>query len=79
MLEDHVVPFLKKWKRGLGLLGEQGAESIHARFNTIGASYCNTPNRVERLEHIMRVHFNQICPENIVRLPPPQKRKKDTT
>ncbi len=28
-LEEHTVAFLKKWQVGFGLLGEQGAESIH--------------------------------------------------
>ncbi len=37
MLEDHTIPFLKKWGVGLGFLGERGAESIHARFNTLRA------------------------------------------
>lgn len=75
MMEDHIVPFLRKWRRGLGLLGEQGAESIHARFNSIRCNYTNMPNPVERLECIMREHFNQLCPENIVRLPEIKKRK----
>ena len=35
MLEEHIVPWLKKWKVGFGLLGEQGAESIHAHFNSL--------------------------------------------
>ena len=32
MLEEH-VPWIKRWGMGFGLLGEQGAESIHAYFN----------------------------------------------
>ena len=32
MMEDHLVPFLKKWKVGFGFLGEQGAESILASY-----------------------------------------------
>ncbi len=35
MLEKHVVPWIKKWKVGFGLIGEQGAESIHAYFNQL--------------------------------------------
>ena len=30
MLEELVVPWVQKWRVGIGLLGEQGAESIHA-------------------------------------------------
>ena len=52
-----MVPFLKKWRVGLGFLGEQGAESIHARFNAIKRSYINMPNSVQRLECIMTEHF----------------------
>ena len=28
MLEDHIVPFLEKWKLGCGFYGEQGMYSI---------------------------------------------------
>ncbi|XP_062502539.1 uncharacterized protein LOC134179620 [Corticium candelabrum] len=35
MLEEHVVPWIRRWKLGLGFHGEQGAESIHARFNAL--------------------------------------------
>ena len=38
-LEEHVVPWLKKWKIGFGLMGEQGAESIHAYFTYHTALY----------------------------------------
>ncbi len=76
MMEDHIVPFLREWKIGLGFLGEQGAESIHARFNTIRCNFMNMPNKVERLECIMKEHFNQVCPDNIVRLPQTKRRKK---
>lgn len=30
MLEEHVVPWLKEWHIGFRMMGEQGAESIHA-------------------------------------------------
>ena len=46
MLKDHVVPFLQRWKVGFGFLGEQGAELIHARFNSIRKNYSNMPNSV---------------------------------
>ena len=30
LMEDHMTPFLRRWVGvGFGLLGEQGAESIH--------------------------------------------------
>ena len=33
ILEDHMVNFLWNWRVGCGLLGEQGAESIHKVYN----------------------------------------------
>ena len=33
LLEDHIIPWAKEWHVGFGLLGEQGAESIHARVH----------------------------------------------
>ena len=65
MMEDHVVPFLKKWKVGFGFLGEQGAESIHTRFNSIRRNYSNMPNSVARLEAIMKEHLSQVCPPTL--------------
>ena len=32
IMEDHVNPWLKQWHIGAGLMGEQGAESIHAHL-----------------------------------------------
>ena len=76
MIEDHVVPFLQQWKVGLGMLGEQGAEGIHARFNQLEQTYCNMANGVERLRAMVADHFRQVCPENIALEPPVMKRKK---
>ena len=75
MMEDHLVPFLKKWKVGFGFLGEQGAEFIPARFNNIRRNYTNMPKTVTRLEAILREHLSQVCPKNIVKLPAPNPRK----
>ena len=62
-------PFLRKWRVGLGFLGEQGAESIHRRFNTIKGNYTSMPNSVQRLESTMVEHYRQIAPQNIVKQP----------
>ena len=37
MLEDHTLEWVNAHNVGFGLLGEQGAESIHARFNSLVA------------------------------------------
>ena len=36
LLEDHAVQWANTYHVGFGLLGEQGAESIHAKFNRLG-------------------------------------------
>ena len=76
MLEDHVVPFIRKWRVGLGMLNEQGAESIHARFNTLQRTYGSMQNKVERLKCTVKEHFRQICPDNLSRIPPTKRCKE---
>jgi hypothetical protein len=76
MLEDHVVPFIRAWRVGLGMMGEQGAESIHARFNALQRTYSNITNSVQQLKCKVLEHLRQICLSNVARQPPPQKRLK---
>ena len=49
MLEEHTVPWARKTHVGFGLLAEQGAESIHARFNDLQRTYHSVPDNVRRL------------------------------
>ena len=62
MLEDHVVPFIKKWGAGLGLYGEQGGESIHAEFNSLKTTYCRMPSSVSRVYATMKEHYLRVNP-----------------
>ena len=39
ILEEVVVPWLRRWHIGFGMLEEQGAERIHAYFNSLGRTY----------------------------------------
>ena len=73
MLEDHTMEWVRACNVGFGLLGEQGAESIHARFNSLGCTCASVPNGVE---HIIREHLISITPENVAARPLPAKRKK---
>ena len=76
MMEDHVVDFIAEWRVGIGMLGEQGAESIHTAFNQLARTYANMPNGMERLKSMVTEHYRQICPENVARQVPPAKRNK---
>ena len=77
MLEDHIVTFIQLWRVGLGMLGEQGAESIHTRFNQLEWTYASMRNGVERLKSMVAEHFRQVCPDNIVKQPPQKKMKRN--
>lgn len=78
ILEHHVPDWIEKWGVGLGMMGEQGAESIHSCFNGIEHSYLCMPNKVERLLRVMQEHHLRMDPENLS-LAPIKKLKKCTT
>ena len=79
MLEDHMVPWMQRWKVGFGLLDEQGAESIHAKFNTLKYTYRTIPDRLKQLKQLMVEHYLHICPDNIALRPPLKKKKLTST
>ena len=62
LLEDHVIKFVKTWRVGLGLLGEQGAESIHSAFNSLKRVYANVHDREEQLRLVTIEHHRRVCP-----------------
>lgn len=76
MLEEHVIPWLKRWHVGFGLVGEQGIESIHAHFNSYGRTFRNIPEEVARLRQLMKAHLLHTAPDNIAATPAVKKRKK---
>lgn len=76
MMEEHMVPWLRKHHLGFGTMGEQGAESIHASFNGIERDHaCLIHNRVERLLAVMRQHHLKVAPSNVAMQPAVKKRK----
>ncbi len=66
LLEDHVVPWIRRWGVGVGFHGEQGAESIHRVFNSLKRTYASIRKPTDRLKSIMREHYLQNAPANIV-------------
>ena len=65
-----VVDFIAEWRVEIGMLGEQGAESIHISFNQLA---CTMTNGVERLKSMVAEHYRQIFPENVACQVPPAK------
>ena len=58
-------------------MGEQGAESIHAYFNTLTCTYHSIPDKVERLRQMMNEHFRHSAPSMVAVQPPKKKRRKE--
>ena len=63
LLEDHVLEFISRWKIGLGMYGEQGAESIHPEFNELRKIHCGIPSDIERIKTIFEQHHMKVRPE----------------
>ena len=74
MMLKHLPPQMRKWNFGMGFLGEQGAESIHASFNSFERVYSGIPNKVDRLLRVMQEHYLRIKPDNVT-LKPQIKKK----
>eukprot|EP00731_Ephydatia_muelleri_P019457 Em0012g282a len=49
LLEDHTVQWANTNHVGFGLLGEQGDESIHAKFNRLGLAFAPIKDHVQNL------------------------------
>ena len=57
LLEEHTVPLIRKLHVGLGLLAEQGAESLHSNLNTLNVIFKNIPNSLARLRTVAEQHL----------------------
>ena len=75
-LEDHIVPWIRKYSIGAGLMGEQGAESIHAHINRLDKQYNGISNSLNRLSYIVREHNLEASPQLNSLQPPAKKYKK---
>ena len=77
LLEDHMAPWIRKWGGvGFGVMGEQGAESIHAEFNRIEQRHRNQRHdRVERLKRVVTEHLLKSLPSHVAAQPPTKRRK----
>ena len=56
MLEDHLVPFVRKWQTASGIYGEQGIESLHKEFNAAYRFHNALKPQEKRLEKILHNH-----------------------
>ena len=77
LLEHHMVPYIKAWGLGTGLMGEQGAESIHASINMITRRFRNITNKEQQLLHVIKEHHLLVSPISQSKTPisRPKRRK----
>ena len=76
MLEKHTVPWIEEWGVGFGLMGEQGAESIHRYFNRVKADSQTIADDAQRLHCMMKEHFIHVAPPNVALQPEIKIRKR---
>lgn len=55
--------FLYKWHVGLGFLGEQGVESVHARLNSIKANIRGFNDDLAIWKSVLTTHWLQTRPD----------------
>lgn len=61
ILENHVIPWLRRWHIGAGFRGEQGAESIHSHVKKLEGNYSGIANEVDKLKYIIIMHGTLLC------------------
>jgi len=64
LLEDHAVNFLLKWGSCFGIYGEQGAESLHATFNSLRVNYGSMYPSTRRLKAMLNEHYMRVNPDS---------------
>ena len=74
LLEDHMVEWISSHQAGYDLMGEQGAESIHAKFNSLIRTYSGIRNPTAKLKSIMNEH--NASPHISAAVPPPPVRRR---
>ena len=77
LLEEHTAPMIKKLGVGLGLLAEQGAESLHSSMNTLDSLFKNIPGDLARLKTVAEQHLPTTTKEASELRPRPRKRKSE--
>ena len=78
ILEDHVMPWVQRWRTGSGLMGEQGSESIHAHFHKLEDRNCGVVNPLDRLTYTVKQHNLDVLPQ-LRDLQPQAKKYKCST
>ncbi len=74
ILEEHVVPWIRRWRLASGLMGEQGAESIHAHIMKLERVHQGVASDLDRLKYIFKEQTLESAPSLTCLRPPLNKR-----
>ena len=79
ILENHLLPFIKNFGFGFGLLSEQGGELLHASMVRFSTRASGIRNDIKRMKSIVESHHIQISPSLRTLYPVKEERifKKD--
>ena len=75
ILEDNVVPWIRRWGFGMGFHGEQGGETLHAEFNSLKRRHNGIKCPVQQILSIMKEHHTKTSPLIQAHVIQPKKRK----
>ena len=76
LLEDHVVKSMRRFRVGLGLLGEQGGEGLHAKFNELKTTFNSVVRDLDRLKLVVQQHCLTTLPQQLAKVPSVQRRRR---
>ena len=62
MYQAHCIDFLRAYKIGLGLVGEQGGEKTHAFINELKIRVRGVNNPAEKIRIRMKEHMTIVSP-----------------
>ena len=77
LLEDHVLPWVRRWRVGSGLMGEQGTEQILVHIHRLETVYSGIADLLQCLKYIIHEHMLQTAPALTTLQPPPPKKKEE--
>lgn len=77
LLERHVVSSMRRFSVGLGLLGEQGGESIHAEFNSLKNTFSSVVRETDRMKMVVKQHCLSTLPRELAKVPTVKTSKRE--
>ena len=75
-LDHHCLEALSRWKIGLGVMGEQGGEQLHASINTLERQVRGIQQKEQRFKALLVAHLCITAPKVVAATPVPVAKRK---